>query len=160
MTDAVTATRPEPPTKSNIETLTIERKFKQPPNVVFKAWTDPTALRQWVGPLHFTCPAAEMDARVGGSYVFPMISADGKFFTVRGVIKDLIPNALMRFSWAWDQEDGSAGRMMEVTLEFRKSGSGTLLILHQSNFIDEEARTSHNHGWQGCLDSLAAYLEE
>lgn len=159
MSNSTTKERPRTGNTRDEQALTLERKFNHPPETVFKAWTEPAALRQWMGPEGYSCPSAEIDAKTGGVYVIPMIAPVGSIHTVRGVIKDLIPNELMRFSWAWDQEDGSAGQMMEVTVEFHKSGGGTRLVLTQTNFIDEDAREKHQGGWQGCLNSLANYLE-
>lgn len=156
MTSASTA---EMSATNDIPTLTIERRFKHPPEKVFHAWTDTAALRQWVGPAGFTCPAAEMEAKFGGAYVFPMISPEGTFHTVRGIIKEITPNKKLRFSWAWDQEDGTIGPMMEVTLEFHKAGDGTRLVLHHSNFESDTARSGHNSGWNSSFDCLAIYLE-
>jgi uncharacterized protein YndB with AHSA1/START domain len=47
---------------------------------------------------------------------------------------------------------------MEVTLDFHETAGGTRLVLHHTNFIDEDARDKHNGGWSGCCDNLEAYL--
>ena len=139
-------------------TLTLEREFKEPPEVVFRAWTETEALRQWMGPLGYKAPDAEIDAREGGAYVLPMISPEGNVKTARGVIRELVPDRKLRFTWAWDQEDGSAGQLMEITLDFHATPTGTRLVLHQTDFIDAEARDHHQKGWTGCFESLEAYL--
>jgi len=144
--------------KSEALELTMEREFAHPPEAVFKAWTDQEALRQWMGPGEVKCPGAEMDARQGGSYLFPMMTPDGANPTVRGKILEIVQNRKLRFTWAWDQEDGSAGQEMEVTLDFHETAGGTRLVLHHTNFIDEDARDKHNGGWSGCCDNLEAYL--
>lgn len=46
--------------------LTLTRSFDAPAAAVYAAWTDPELVRRWWGPSGFTCPIAEMDARVGG----------------------------------------------------------------------------------------------
>ncbi len=139
--------------------LVLDRHFRHPPEAVFRAWTETDALRQWMGPTGFRAPDAKIDARVGGTYVIPMISPEGKVSTVRGVIRELVQNQRLRLSWAWDQEDGSDGQLMDVTIEFQATAEGTRLVVQHSNFIDDEARDLHRQGWLGCLDSLAAFLE-
>ena len=47
---------------------------------------------------------------------------------------------------------------MEITLDFHPAGSGTRLVLHQTNLIDDEARDKHAEGWTGSFDCLEAYL--
>ena len=44
----------------------MERILKAPPERVFDAFTDPDELTKWWWPKGFTCPAAEVDLRVGG----------------------------------------------------------------------------------------------
>ncbi len=138
--------------------LTMEREFAHPPEAVFEAWTNTQALRRWMGPGEITAPNSEMEACVGGSLTIPMVHNDGTIFTARGKISELVPNRKLRFSWAWDQDDGSAGQQMEITLDFVPTENGTKLTLYQTNFIDEEARDKHGHGWTGCYDKLERYL--
>lgn len=138
--------------------LTIEREFPHSVEAVFKAWTDQGALRRWIGPGHVRAPEAEMDARVGGRFVWPMIEENGTKHVARGQILELIPNQRLRFTMAWDQETGGSGKIMQVTLDFHATASGTRLVLHQTDFIDADARDSHEHGWQGSFDKLADFL--
>jgi uncharacterized protein YndB with AHSA1/START domain len=78
---------------------------------------------------------------------------------VRGVIKELVPNRKLRFTWTWDGEDSSPGEnVTEVTLEFRPTPTGTRLTLRHSGFTDQDSRDKHAHGWSGCTDSLELYL--
>lgn len=143
---------------SEAPVLTIERDFAHAPDKVFAAWTDQAALRQWMGPGEVRAPNAEMVAEVGGAYVIPMLLPDGSKKIVRGTISELVPDRRLRFSWAWDQDDGSPGQLMDVLIEFNATDTGTRLVLRQTNFIDADARDSHNHGWSGSLDKLSTYL--
>lgn len=145
-------------TETDAPDLILEREFAQPVEAVFRAWTDQDALRQWMGPTGFTAPGTEFDARVGGAYTIPMVSPDGNIHTARGVITELVPNQRLSITWAWDQDDGSPGQQMQVALDFQPTKSGTKLVLHHTNFIDETARDMHSQGWKGCLDSMEAYL--
>ena len=151
MSDAV-AKEPE------ILELTMEREFAHPPEAVYRAWTETDALRQWMGPGEITAPGSEIDARVGGTLTIPMTHPDGNVHTARGEVLDVVPNRRLHFSWAWDQEDGSPGRRMEITLDFEPTPAGTRLVLHQTNLIDQEARDKHEFGWNGCCDKLGIYL--
>lgn len=138
--------------------LTLERDFAHPVEAVFKAWTQQDALRQWMGPGEITAPDSRMDARVGGKLTIPMTYTDGTVLTARGEIAELILNRKLRFTWVWDQQDGGAGQVMEITLHFTPTPAGTHLVLHQTNFIDAEARGKHQSGWSGCFEKLEKYL--
>lgn len=139
--------------------LTMEREFTHPPEAVFRAWTEQEALRKWMGPGEITAPNSEIDAREGGLLKIPMTHPNGTIFTACGEILELTPNSKLRFTWAWLQEDGSPGQVMDITLDFHATDNGTRLVLHQTNFIDEEARSHHTDGWNGCFEKLAIYLD-
>ena len=138
--------------------IVIEREISYPPEQVFKAWTDQDALRMWMGPGKVCAPDATMDARVGGAYVFPMQRPDGVVTTVRGVIKELVPNRKLRFTWAWDDDGGPSSDVSEVTLEFHPIPTGTRLVLRHAGLVDPTIRERHEHGWSGCVDCLEFYL--
>lgn len=138
--------------------LTIEREFAHPPEAVFRAWTQTDALQKWMGPGEIKAPDAQIDARAGGALTIPMVHPDGQIMTARGEVREIVADRKLRFSWAWDQEDGSAGQVMEITLDFLPIESGTRLTLHQVNFIDSEARDHHKSGWDGCYEKLEAFL--
>jgi uncharacterized protein YndB with AHSA1/START domain len=67
-TRTVVDVRSATPTKQ----LVIERTLKASPERVFDAFTDPGQLEKWWWPNGFTCPAAEVDLRVGGTYRLAM----------------------------------------------------------------------------------------
>ena len=144
--------------KAAVGALTMEREFSHPPKEVFQALTQEDALRKWMGPGEITAPDSQMEACVGGTLTIPMVHPDGAVLTARGKILELVPDSRLRFTWAWDQEDGSAGQLMEITLDFIPTRTGTMLKLHQTNFIDEEARDHHTKGWTGCFEKLEGYL--
>jgi len=138
--------------------LKLEREYAHPVDVVFRAWTDSEALRHWMGPGEITAPEAEIDAREGGGFTIPMVHVDGQVMTARGKILELVPDRKLRFTWVWDQEDGSPGQVMEITLDFFPSQTGTRLTFHQTDFIDAKACDQHEFGWTGSLDKLEGYL--
>ncbi|GAB4233629.1 MAG: SRPBCC domain-containing protein [Methyloligellaceae bacterium] len=139
--------------------LTLQREFSHPVEAVFAAWTRSDALRRWMGPGEVCAPESEIDPRPGGRIIIPMVNPDGRVHTARGEILEIVPNRKLRFSWAWDQEDGSPGQRMEITLEFEPAGDGSRLTFRQVNFIDAEAREKHQEGWAACLDKLARHLQ-
>ena len=71
-TRAALDVRSATPTKQ----LVIERTLHAPPERVFAAFTDPEQLTKWWWPHGFTCPAAEVDLRVGGTYRLAMAWPD------------------------------------------------------------------------------------
>ena len=58
--------------------LAMSRWFAAPPEVVFRAFSDPEQLAQWMGPLMFTVPlnTVDGDARSGGHWRMTMVGKD------------------------------------------------------------------------------------
>ena len=88
----------EPQTAS----LTVKRKLKAPAEKVFTAWTQPEALKRWMGPSDdYAVLVAETDVRVGGRYHIVMRRPDQEQHSIGGVYKEIVPNRKLVFTWAW-----------------------------------------------------------
>jgi uncharacterized protein YndB with AHSA1/START domain len=136
--------------------LTIVRKLKAAPEKVWRALTQPQALKQWIAPDDaFKIPVAEADVRVGGRYHIVMQSSDGEEHDVSGVYRTIEPNRKLVYTWAWKS---TPERESLVTFELRAADGGTELTLKHEQFADEEARDKHQHGWTGCLARLEKLL--
>jgi uncharacterized protein YndB with AHSA1/START domain len=135
--------------------LTLKRRFKAPPAKVFAAWTDPEKIRRWFGPGAMTCTLAEFDLRVGGHYTMAATSPDGQKHQVLGVVREVVPNQKLVYTWAWHT---MPERESLVTVEFKPDGDGTMLTLTHEQFVDEDARDRHEQGWNGALDKMDKLL--
>jgi len=136
--------------------LTIVRKLKAAPEKVWRALTQPQALKQWMAPDDaFKISVAETDLRVGGRYHIVMKSPDGEEHDVSGVYREIVANKKLVYSWAWKS---TPERESLVTFELRVQDGGTELTLKHEQFADEEARDKHQHGWTGCLARLEKFL--
>ncbi|MGB9123853.1 MAG: SRPBCC domain-containing protein, partial [Candidatus Angelobacter sp.] len=72
------------------QSLVITRIFDAPPDVVFKAWTDPKQMAQWWGPKNFTNPVCELDVRPGGAWRIVMRAPDGMEYISAGVYSEVV----------------------------------------------------------------------
>jgi uncharacterized protein YndB with AHSA1/START domain len=131
--------------------LTIKRHLKASPAKVFAAWTDPEKMMRWMGPGPMTGQRAESDPCVGGRYRWVMKSPDGELFDVGGTYREIVPNEKLVFTWVWKS---TPERESVVTVLLKPEGDGTLLTLTHEQFLDEAARDSHQHGWDGALEKL------
>lgn len=133
-------------------TLRLRRTFPAPPERVFRAWTDPEALKRWSGPGAFTTPLAEVDLRVGGAFRIHMRAPDGTEHRVRGVYREVAPPARLVYTWQWETE---VAPETLVTVEFHDRGGATEVVLTHERFPDEKTRTDHEQGWSACFEKLA-----
>jgi len=136
--------------------LTLRRHYRVGPEKVWRAWTDPQALKLWFGPEEIVLvPIAEIDLRVGGRFRVAMRAADGETHDVSGTYLEVEPNRKLVFTWAWRS---TPERESRVTLRIEPDANGCELVLLHEQFFDEAARDAHEHGWSGALVKLEGWL--
>jgi uncharacterized protein YndB with AHSA1/START domain len=154
------AERAETPATTAERELVITRAFDARRELVWKAWTERDLVLQWLGPKGFTATEFEMDARPGGSWHSRMRGPDGKEYSNRGVVREVVEPERLVFTFAWDNEDGSPGREMLISITFADRGGATEMTFAQAEFESTEDRDGHREGWSESFDKLAAFLED
>lgn len=134
--------------------LVVRRAIRATPERLFEAWTTPAQLVAWWGPRNAVCTAAELDLRPGGRYRIANKFADGRVVWIGGEF-ELIdrPHAL---GYTWGIEPAAPHE--RVTVRFEPRGGATEVVVVHERVAGEEARRSHEEGWDACLDGLARYL--
>jgi len=149
--------------------LVIERTLRASPEQVFDAFTDPDQLTKWWWPNGFTCPVAEVDLRIGGTYRLAMewpdfIPTEARFSHYLGGEYYEIdrPHRLVMSGRALNDEQGELfATLIEVTIEAREGG--TALTIRQSYFEPmppAEAMAGAEQGWSEQLDKLERLLAD
>jgi uncharacterized protein YndB with AHSA1/START domain len=110
----------------------VTRSFKAPRALVYKAYTDPALVQQWLlGPPGWTMPVCEMDVRVGGNYRWRWRSdKDGKEFGFAGTFREVQPPKKLVHSEAYDPgtvSDAYPGEPALVTITFDEADGVTTL---------------------------------
>ena len=138
-------------------TLRLQRTFDAPARDVFDAWTNPEVLRRWwVANPAWRTPVVDVDLRVGGRYRLSMEDPDaGTTHTVCGEYREVRPPERLVYSWAWEDDQGQAGYVSTVTVEFLAEGERTTVVLEHSGLQSPDSRDRHGHGWNACLEMLA-----
>ncbi len=132
--------------------LRLTRQFAQSREKVFRAWTDPQALRHWFAPDASCEVKAQIDLRVGGKYQIIILKTSGDRDCVAGVYREVQPSSRLVFTWAWET---TPERESLVTVELKDKDGGTELVLTHERFFDEDARNRHEKGWSHLLARLA-----
>jgi uncharacterized protein YndB with AHSA1/START domain len=68
-----------------IPQIIIEREFDAPRDLVFKAFTDPELIVQWLGPRELTMRIEEYDVQDGGRWRYVSTDPDGNEFGFHGL---------------------------------------------------------------------------
>jgi uncharacterized protein YndB with AHSA1/START domain len=139
-------------------TLTLERVFDAPVDLVWRCWTEPEHLAKWSAPRGYTIPEGEGDVRPGGKWRCHMRDPDGGDHWLGGVYREVVPHKLIVMTHAWDDENGRPGAETVVTVRFEDLGERTKVTLEQTGFDSDESRDGHRGGWSECLDILAEHL--
>ena len=139
--------------------LTITRTFDAPRDLVYRLFTEPTHIVHWMGPRGFTAMNFEQDARVGGRWR-GMLRPDegGRDLWQGGVFREIRPPERVSYTFAWDDDRGTPGDEMLVTIEFEDRGAKTKVTFHQTGFTSESERDGHRGGWNSSFDRFEEYL--
>ena len=137
--------------------LNLVRTYPVAPEKVWRAWTDPQAVKKWWGPGPGEPVAvAELDVRVGGRFRIVFGGPQGTAHEVQGTYQEVIPNRKLVFTWTWP--NSTPERESVVTIVFRAADGGTELDFRHEQLFDERVRDDHKRGWTGTLDKLDRFL--
>ncbi|MGZ5904619.1 MAG: SRPBCC family protein [Reyranella sp.] len=143
--------------------LVLTRLIDAPREKLYRAWTDPTLLKQWFAPLPYTTPMAELDVRPGGSAFIVMRGPDGKDLPNHGVYLEVVPNQRLvstdAYTKAWEPSEKP---FMTLTLTFEDEGGKTryTACVRHWTVADREAheKMGFHQGWGICADQLTALV--
>ncbi|MER5398464.1 SRPBCC family protein [Streptomyces sp. NPDC002599] len=85
-----------------LPTILITREFDAPTERVFRAYTDPDLVVQWLGPRRLTMRIDVYEARTGGSYRYAHHEADGTEYGFRGVFHEVRRDERIVQTFAYD----------------------------------------------------------
>ena len=144
--------------------LVLCRIIDATPENVFRAWTDPSLMKQWFTPAPFTTPIVETDVRAGGASYIVMRDPQGNEYPNRGVYLEVIPNRKLVFTDAYTSAwQPSEKPFFTAVLTFEDAGNGktkyTARALHWT-VADCEAheKMGFHEGWGTCAEQLEALL--
>jgi uncharacterized protein YndB with AHSA1/START domain len=138
------------------KSLIVNRTFRAPRERVFRAWTDASELALWFSPSADYTVVPTVDLRVGGAYRIEMHHKDGNVHAVSGTYREIKAPEKLIYTWQWESGPDAAETVVEV--EFRSLGASTEVNLTHQNLPSEIEREKHGHGWNGCMERLAAIL--
>jgi len=124
---------------------------------VFRAWTDPTIMKNWLCPEGLTVAEASSDPTVGGRLRIQMRTPEGKTHTAVGVYRKVERPTRFVCTWRWEEPDGDIGETL-LTVELKALGDSTEVTLTHEGFPSAEATSSHEGGWTSILERLEAAM--
>ena len=133
--------------------VTLVRRIRARPSIVFDALTTADGLVQWWGPDAGPVLLAEMETHIGGRFRVRFRLLDGSEHESGGEILEFVRPSRLAMSWRWLAGGDDPGESM-LSFYLRAIDEGTELTLTHARLGTEEARLSHEQGWSGALDKL------
>lgn len=134
--------------------IEIHRRLPASIGEVFRWWTEPALLREWMTPIGNV--EAEIDLRVGGALRIAM-KGEGRLIEHTGEYLEINPPRRLVFTWV-SPYTGTTPSV--VTVELHSIGAHlTDLHLFHSQLPPDAAR-SHGEGWGVMLDRLSGRLTQ
>src|SRR6202171_2168878 len=135
-----------------LPSVPIVRQIKASPAKIWAAITQPKLMMQWWGPDAGPTLRVEADVRPGGRFSVVFRLLNGEEHNPTGVYQEVIPEKKLVFTW------DLPGMREQESLLLEPIDGGTRLTLRHEHLPDEEARKSHEQGWNGLLDKLPVFL--
>jgi uncharacterized protein YndB with AHSA1/START domain len=136
--------------------LTLVRRIRARPSIVFDALTTQEGIASWWGPDDGPVLLAETDVRVGGRFRVRFRMLDGSEHECSGEYLEVVRPKRLAMTWRWEGGEDPGESLLEF--ELRAIAEGTELTLTHSRLHDEETRRSHEEGWNGALDKLERHF--
>lgn len=141
--------------------LALTRTFDAPARLVYKAFTTPDILKQWLGVFGgWALVRCEMDVRVGGTYRWEWSKPGGKVMGVSGVYREVVPPARLvateQFDDAWYEGEAIC------TIDFVED-AGRTTVVQTMTYISRDVRdgvlkSGMETGVRASYDNLAKVL--
>ncbi len=131
-------------TETQSKKLVIVREFEAPIELVWKAWTVEEHYKKWWGPENYSCPYCKIDLRVGGKYLFCMLSPKGNEYWTTGEYLEIEAPVKLVYTDAFSDKDGNKlpppsvvsstelpDEIKVTVLLIEKSGKTILTLVHE-----------------------------
>jgi uncharacterized protein YndB with AHSA1/START domain len=120
-----------------LPTIRIIRDFDAPPDKVFRAWTDPELVAQWLGPKSTEMRLDQWDARTGGNYRYAALQDGEEVAAFYGSFHEVRPNERLVQTFTWE---GMPDGVSLETMTFENLGDGRTRTIGLSVVENLEAR--------------------
>lgn len=145
---------------ANDRTLTLERTFNGPIQLVWDAWTQPEHIAQWWGPKGMETRVLEHNFEVGGNWKYAMTMPDGSDFIADGVYTEIAE--LKRIFSSANFKPMTEG--VEIQARFEANGDQTnfrFSVVHPTaEYCQQQEKMGFTNGWGSVFDRLGEFVSK
>ncbi|MCK6420747.1 MAG: SRPBCC family protein [Aquabacterium sp.] len=139
-------------------TVHLHRVLRAPPDRVYRAFVEPSAMVKWLPPHGYTAEVHHMDVRVGGGVRMSFTHfASGQRHSFGGDYLELVPGERLRYTDTFD--DPNLPGTMTTTVTLRPVACGTELSIVQEGIPEMIPVEMCHLGWQESLALLSLLVE-
>ncbi len=139
--------------------VVVTRRFAAPPEMVFRAHTDPELIKQWLlGPDGWTMPVCVSEARVGGKIRYEWTDGKGGGFHLTGEYVELSPFSKIVHIERMHLPDPTPDNHVET--RFEADGAGTLMTMRMTLPSAETRAAMLATGMEHGMEASYARLEK
>jgi uncharacterized protein YndB with AHSA1/START domain len=141
--------------------VVVTRRFAAPPEMVYRAHTDPALIRKWMlGPEGWTMPVCINEAKPGGKIRYEWSDGNGGGFYLTGEFVELVPFSKIVHVERMHLPEPTPDNRVET--RFEPDGTGTLLTMRMtlpdSDTRDRMLKTGMEHGMEASYARLETML--
>ena len=142
----------------NNRTLTIEKKFNAPLQLVWNAWSQPEHIGQWWGPKGMETKVIEHEFKVGGHWKYVMQMPNGGEFITEGIYSQIVEHEKIVSSA--DFKPMTEG--VEIQALFEADGDKTKFtfnVVHPTEkYCKQQEQMGFYNGWGSTFDRLDEFV--
>ncbi|MGO9930720.1 MAG: SRPBCC family protein [Steroidobacteraceae bacterium] len=140
--------------------LTLVRRIRARPSIVFEALTTSDGIAQWWGPDAGPVLLAETDVRIGGRFRVRFRLLDGTEHESAGEYLEVVESKRLVMSWQWTSggEPDEGREVSRIEIDLKRVAVGTEITFTHARLKTEASRASHERGWAGALDKLVHHF--
>ncbi len=137
--------------------ITIERTFDAPIELVWEAWTKPEHLKNWWGPSGFTSTISKMEVKPQGEWDLVMHGPDGTDYKNKSIFTEVILHKKLVY-------DHISGPKFIATITFESRGNQThihwqMVFLSEKQLIEVVKEYNAAEGLRQNVERLEAYMQ-
>ncbi|MDC6365052.1 MULTISPECIES: SRPBCC domain-containing protein [Flavobacteriaceae] len=141
-------------------TLTLERTFNAPLDLVWEAWTQPEHIIKWWGPKGMKTTVLEHNFSAGGKWKYVMEMPDGNEFIADGEYLEIVKHQKIVSTANFKPMTEN----VEIHALFKADGNTTKFTFHCVHETEEYCRQQEQmgfyNGWGSVFDRLQHFLQK
>jgi uncharacterized protein YndB with AHSA1/START domain len=137
--------------------IDVEREVDAPVTDVFRAYSDPALVVQWLGPRALEMEVLEYDVRPGGSWSYIHRDREGNPYGFRGVFHTVTPHEQIVQTFEFD---GFPGHISLESVAFEDLGGRTRIRIHSTYQSVEDRDGMASSGMESGMTEGFERLDE